>query len=233
MSDLADTIKSRGFWRVTVRPSRFDPNHIDDYNRLFAVVRDSAVELRGWDCPHIDTQNPPRRENAWVGQETGWEHYRELWRLYRSGQFLFLGGYEEDWRDHSGLWPHPPKWESGRLLWIQDAIFSLTEFSKFAGRLAATEAAGPRMVFEIAFENLEGRVLRNDQRNVDPHVFAKRAQVNEWLWKRELTRAELAGATRELAATAAADLFARFGFEVAVEEVREAQHKLFALKGGS
>ena len=89
------------------------------------------------------------------------------------------------------------------------------------------------MVFEIAFGNLEGRVLRNDQRNVDPHVFAKRAQVNEWLWKRELTRAELAGATRELAATAAADLFARFGFEVAVEEVREAQHKLFALKGGS
>ena len=103
MSELADTIKSRGFWRVTVRPSRFDPNHIDDYNRLFAVVRDSAVELRGWDCPHIDTQNPPRRENAWVGQETGWEHYRELWRLYRSGQFLFLGGYEEDWRDHSGF----------------------------------------------------------------------------------------------------------------------------------
>ena len=129
MSELADTIKSRGFWRVTVRPSRFDPNHIDDYNRLFAVVRDSAVELRGWDCPHIDTQNPPRRENVWVGQETGWEHYRELWRLYRSGQFLFLGGYEEDWRDHSGLWPHPPKWEFGRLLWIQDAIFSLTEFS--------------------------------------------------------------------------------------------------------
>ena len=58
---VLDKIRTRGYWRVLIRPTQFDENHIADYSDLFPIVEKNSVQLRGWDYPHIDHRSQPLR----------------------------------------------------------------------------------------------------------------------------------------------------------------------------
>src|SRR3989337_3033873 len=102
---LLEKIKSRGYWRVVIRPGRFVEKRIRDITVLYPIIQKTTVELRGWDFPHVDPHINPHIDVDWVGQESEWEEFLEIWRFYRSGQFVDLAGIPEDWRDQSKLWP--------------------------------------------------------------------------------------------------------------------------------
>lgn len=44
---ILDKIRTRGYWRVVIRPTSFDEDHIPDYADLFRIVEKNSVRLRG------------------------------------------------------------------------------------------------------------------------------------------------------------------------------------------
>ena len=128
-------IRTRGYWRVVVRPTPFEKTHIADYGQLFPIVQRNSVRLRGWDYPHIDS-GVAETGSDWVGQECDWQHEIEVWRLYQSGQFVHYFALAGEWRDQSDFWPAETGWNWGKQLYYVDTIYSFLEVFEFATRLA-------------------------------------------------------------------------------------------------
>lgn len=223
---LAEKIRSRGYWRVVIRPQDFRRDRVENIARLFPLVRDASVQLRGWDFPHIDLKRPPRIDREWVGQEYDWEHYVEGWRMCRSGQFLFLGGIPEDWRDQSSLWPPDGSWRPVTRLPAVDALYSYTEVFEFAARLALTEAGSDWMRVEITVSGLRGRSLAADPQSDFSSLPAAEATVDELPLVYDVSREDLVARPREFAAGASAELFRRFNVDPPQDLLRGMQEDL-------
>jgi hypothetical protein len=224
MSTLAK-IRTRGYWRVVVRPAFFDAKHVADYSSLFPIVERNSVRLRGWDYPHIDPRRRPEMGTDWVGQDCDWQDEIEVWRLYQSGQFVHYFALAGDWRDRSDLWPTEPGWIWGKHIYYVDTIYSFLEIFEFAARLAQTPAGAPRIHVEIDLNHLKGRRLATEDVNVMLHG-DYRTEMPNWKHQRVEAQTELIARPRELAASTARELFARFGLDVSLETISRIQERV-------
>jgi hypothetical protein len=72
------------------------------------------------------------------------------------------------------------------------------------------------MRLEIRLESLEGRqLIETDIRVPISGIYT--AQIPTWIFVRDCSQIDLISSPRELAAQAARDLFAQFGFDVSLE----------------
>jgi hypothetical protein len=224
-SPLLERIKQRGYWRVVIRPSRFERQRIPDRTMLYPLLRERVVRLRGWDFPQLEANPDYRRGQDWIDQESEWNYYLEYWRFYQSGQFIDFAGVKEDWRDHSELSPLPSNWQPGQLLPITDTVYHFTEIFEFAARLALTDiyAVDDRVHLEVSLHGLKGRQLYAD----DPKralLFGLRpASVEEFAQTFEPSRIELIANTHELALQAASQLFDLFHWQPAPGVLQDIQ----------
>src|ERR1043166_6582061 len=95
--EVEKKIRSRGYWRVVIRPSSFIAERAR-LRDLEQIARDTVVQLRGWDYPHFP-RDGVTRGNDFIEAltDSGWIQHIELWRLYQSGQFVHLFAMREDW----------------------------------------------------------------------------------------------------------------------------------------
>jgi len=156
---VLDKIRTRGYWRVAISPTKFDKTHISKDTDLFAIIEKRSVRLRGWDYPHIDYQAQPLKGADWVGQEYDRQDEIEVWRLYTSGQFVHFFALAGEWRDHSAVWPPEPGWEPGRNMYYVQTVYSFVEILEFASRLALSPAGAAFMRVRIEIHGLQGRHL--------------------------------------------------------------------------
>lgn len=98
MSETLEKIRSRGYWRVKIRPDSFDAERVSSADELEAILHKTSVGFRGWNFPHLGKRQPIYDQNR-VGQETDWGYYLESWQFYRSGQFVYQAGMKEDWHN--------------------------------------------------------------------------------------------------------------------------------------
>jgi hypothetical protein len=218
-------IRTRGYWRVVIRPTSFDAKHIPDYADLFPIVEKNSVRLRGWDYPHVDSGRPPDRGADWVGQECDWQHFIEVWRLYQSGQFVHYFALAGEWRDHSESWSADRGWSPGRHIYFANTIYSLMEIFEFAARPSQSPAGSSLMHVEIDLRNLKGRHLIEDLPVVTLHR-DYRTEMPEWKYPWDGPQTELIARPRELAAGAAQELFERFGLNNSLETVKKIQERI-------
>jgi hypothetical protein len=222
---VLDKIRTRGYWRVVIRPAIFEEKHIPNYSDLFQIVERNSVRLRGWDYPHIDYQREPLRESDWVGQEYDCQDEIEVWRLHLSGQFVHFFALAGEWRDHSTAWPQEPGWQTGRYLYYVQNIYSLLEIFEFAARLALSPAGATSMRVDIDLEGLKGRqIVEPDVRFRFSQTYA--TQMPRWHYPWEGAQTELIARPRELAAEAARELFTRFGLDVSLETLVRLQGEI-------
>lgn len=217
MSELTDLIKERGHWQVVIRPERHVGRRVDEIQVLFPLVESAAVEIRGWDFPHIDRTSQPHIDVDWVGQESAWQHHLEAWRLYMSGQFLDLAGFPSDWRDRSTVWPGGDDWEPGRHLVVGEAVYKLTEIAEFAARLALTEVGDTPMRVSVCPTGLMGRELIILDPLKVPLMHSYTAHIERLPMTRIIDSEELVGHAAEIAISMARELFARFGWNPSEE----------------
>lgn len=220
---LAEKIRSRGHWQVVIRPLQFLEKRIPEIHALFPIVEKASVHLRGWDFPHVDPHTQPHIDVDWVGQESEWQHHLEIWRLYQSGQFLDISGMHYDWRNQSEWFPASKGWKPNEILGVVDAVYRFTEIFEFAARLALTEAGDEQMHIEVIVGSLKGRRLWVDDRGRTPFFAEYRASLDEFPYRAQIPRSELAANPRDLALKAARELFWRFGWEAPIEILRELQ----------
>lgn len=227
-NQLLDRIKSRCYWQTTIRPERFMSNRIEDYSRLFPIVRESSVSLRGWDFPHVDGRREARRRGEdWVGEELEWGEHLELWRLYQSGQFVSVLGLWYDWRGRSSENPEGRGPTDFLPLW--DTIYRFTKIYEFAARLALTEVGDSAMRVQVKIGNVQGRVLYQEDPQRSP-LHRYEIQMPSFSYpppdSKPIIREALIANPQEFAAMALRELFGRFDFAVKLEGIRVWQEEL-------
>ena len=227
MSELLEKIRSRGHWRVVIRPGTFVEKRVSNISALYHILQKTSVQLRGWDFPHLDTRLQTHIDDDWIGQEPVWEEYLESWRFYQSGQFVDFMGMEEDWGDQSTLSPPEKGWKPGSYLSVESGVFSFTEIFEFAARLAMTDAGDEQMHLEIDLRGLKGRGLKFEVRRAgSSYRRILKADTEEIPYKVDLPRIQLVTEPSELALKPAVELFQRFGWDPGLDVLRDIQGEL-------
>lgn len=224
MTSLLEKIKSKGYWRVAIRPHTFKKTRITELKSLYPLLEKTSVQFRGWDFPHLDPNNRPLIGLDWVGQECDYGDILEVWRFYQSGQFIHISNVRYDWLDLS-KWMRD--WKPGTaVLGIGETVFRFTEIFEFGSRLALTDAGDDQMHFEITVSGLRNRALWVDSHNRMPVRQSYTATIEAFPYEIDLPRTELIAAPRELALKPATELFQRFGWETTLEQLRSQQAEL-------
>ena len=221
-----EKVRLRGHWRVVVRPTTFDEFRVENILNLPKILESCAVQLRGWDFPHIDHQTAPAIGTDSVSQNIDWEMYVEYWRFYQSGQFLHLDGFKEDWLDQREVLGGRDPWPIGERLAVMGTVFRFTEIFEFAARLSLSEAGDDATHIEISLNGLKDRLLWIDESRRAGFDSPRAATEDQYLFQREYSEAELAADTRNLALDPAMELFRRFRWDASLETLRSMQEEL-------
>lgn len=239
MSELLDRIRGRGYWHVVIRPAQYDANRIPNILSLFPLIEQNRVRMTGWDYPHVDSRQGPEIQTNWSGQETQWQHYLSIWRLYQSGQFVHIFGIGDDWRDISEVWPlsmglptrpspspPPDGWDNYTFLGTASTVFQYTEILEFAARLALTQAGDDPMYIGITLHGLRNRVLYVDDPRKLRFNSLRKATISEYPYSLEIGRAELTTRAKEIALEASQNLFRYFQWDVSIDLLRGIQQEI-------
>ncbi|MFO7676086.1 MAG: hypothetical protein R6X12_07225 [bacterium] len=228
--EVLPIIKSRGHWRVNFRPLSAS-HRLDSSEACREVVERNVLELRGTDYPHY-----PRKQDTDAELELGktfcegrsdWVPFKELWRMYQSGQFIHYVALWEDWHaTQQNLFGFKP----GDHLSIEGAVYRLTEVFEFAARLARDRSGVYTDGLSIAV-SLHGTAhrslwLRDQQRMPLTGAYqSQQSQVN--LGVRNYTPAELLTSSPRESFAATVHLFKAFGWtDPNLEMIREYQDRL-------
>ena len=233
MSELLDKIRSRGHWRVVVRPATFDEKRVTELSALLPILEKTFVQFKGWSFPHLEGSSNIDKGTDWVGQEIDWEPIVEIWRFYQTGQFVHYSGMMTDWNKHSSTFAGlPSQWLSEKtgdrkvLLDLKEVMLRFAEIFEFASRLSSTKAGDYQMHLEIELLGIEDylfRVSPNDQ--VD--FFREMANPTSRIpFTVDVPAFDLMCNTKELALKPAAELFQRFGWNPGIAVLRDIQYEL-------
>ena len=225
MSDILEKIRKRGSWTVRVRPVDFYKDRISRHRDLVEAVRTCSVELRGWGFPHFDQKTSPIRTPDYVEQELDWQHHIELWRAYKSGQFVSIAALWVDWRDQSEFWPATTEWVPGDVLSVEDTVFRMVEIFEFAARWARVAEMGNELIIECTVRGLKDRALELGP-NRGGFIDRLAASIERWEWKRQYPMAVLFSAPRELAIEPTINIFELFGWDASGDSIRDLQSEL-------
>jgi hypothetical protein len=131
VEERMEKIKSTGYWRVNIRPIKFEKSRIKSTSRCLELVESCEVHLRGWNYPAVSEKETGSRED-WVQSGDNSGVIVELWRFYQSGQFIHYFSCLED-RDRT---TGEVKQNALKGLNILYMLYRVTEIFEFAVRLA-------------------------------------------------------------------------------------------------
>lgn len=211
MTQLHDQIKTRGYWRIIIRPVTFEDRRINTLAKCKELVRECSVQYRGWDYPHFDTNEGPTNGLDCVEQSCGWLSHLEIWRYWQSGQFAHVFGLWEDWLELRTIgtdWEVSP----GETLSVLSAVYLCTEVYEFAARLTMADALGAECKITIELHNTMNRRLSmfNPARDLSGEY---RTALSSIPYSCQITAAKLVADPRSPALEHAAWIMERFNWE--------------------
>jgi hypothetical protein len=212
---LLDKIRQYGHWRVNFQPVRELAQPLL-LGRCRELVQQSAVSMRGWDFPHINTRNDEEGgyENvgSYVENWTDWWGFFEFWRMYRSSQFLSYVALREDTRPDEHGNPTVPVLNTVRT------IYSVTEFLEFIHRLNSHGLYEDGALLTIELRNTAGRVLTAGPHRV-PFFQRYSTAADTIELRRRLHPRQLLSDYRSLAVELCIELFDGFGWNPAPTQI--------------
>ncbi len=223
MSELLNNIRSRGYWRVNIRPYSFVEKRIADHSELLHILQKTSVEMKGWNFPHIDAWRPPDEGSDWISQEISWDCIRELWRFYQSGQFIHYFGMPEDRSETVGLLPRI----DGKVsLDVKGIVLQFTEIFEFAASLTFTAAGEEGLRVNIKVDNIEDHLLILPGFGPGKASWIPEARKKYMHHQIDVSKIELVAEKRELALTSALLLFECFNWSPDIELLRDLQEQM-------
>jgi hypothetical protein len=222
---VLDKIRSRGYWRVVIRPGTFNKNHIPSSADLFPIISKNSVQLRGWDYPHVDHRQAPKSGPDWVSQDCDLNGKIETWRFYQSGMFLHYFAMFDEWRDQE-VDIYPGGWNQGKDFYFLPPIYSLRQIFEFGARLALSPGGADPMRVEVDIHTLQGRTLVSAEEILLKREDGYQAKLSNWNYAWKGSQTDLIARPRPLAAEAARDLFARFGLDISLEILTQIQDRI-------
>ncbi len=170
MGDMKSTlrvIKSHGYWVIHFKPTKNYEVENKNYTNLQQLVRNSAVQLRGWDVPHVPTSSAEHQDmyNIDDGIEAWCDFgiHKEVWRLFFDGEFIAYIALNEDWyQDDSWLNNQLPfkSIQPDKILNpIGSVMYAVTEWFEFIKRLIEAEHIKGDVKVHIELRNVLDRKL--------------------------------------------------------------------------
>lgn len=233
MAEILTLMRKKPYFSVRVTPTlSLQSVALSEAKR---AVRENAVLLRGWDFPHFDA-NVVYSDTSFAFSFVNWAQHVELWRIYQSRQFVYLGASWDTAMDHQERLrkelahmtaPHESVRETvpGLLSYI-GIIYSVTEFYIFASRLANELGYRDNVRLEVALHNIEDWALASGDPGVSWHwlyqAHVKTIRIPPPDPKELLTEADAATAARK----GLGELFARFNWDDSAGAIDAWQRKL-------
>lgn len=227
MSDrVLEKVISRGYWKVVFRPNEYIAER-QDIQSLSPLLRESAVDFRGWSFPQWGRDAPETYAN-YIAQSIDFRMFKEYWRYYQSGQFIHYAGLVEDWdEDRRTLFnPHEEILPPNKFISVLHLLFRMTEVYEFAARLATKDVLSDSFEISIGLNNLANRQLTF----LDPFRSLRDDRIcrsNQLMHARNLSKAEILASAKDLAMEETAWFLRRMGWDsVDTHILRADQEKL-------
>ena len=162
---LLKKIKSRGYWKVIIRPTKYKKDLIPSLETCKKIMEDSKVSLRGWDYPHIDHRDLIKNASQdSVYSYCDWDEGGkfEYWRFYKTGQFIHYFEMREYWElsdEKKNELQSELRTDSKYFLSILSTLYLFTEIFEFSSRLASKieNIDGVEIIIEL--HGVNGRTL--------------------------------------------------------------------------
>jgi len=178
-SSVLKKIKTRGYCKVELYPYS-KQEVVPSLPECKELVKNASVSFRGWDCPHIPTQNDERqalystdgRAEAFID----WQMHKEVWRYYQNGQFIFVFAQSLDWgEDFQSIFGGNNPFEGlkpGEKLGVIETVYKITEIFLFLADLAEKANYKTKLNIRISFYGMKNRVLHVDENRRAPLFYA-------------------------------------------------------------
>lgn len=229
---LLNEIKSRGFWRINIRPLG-KPQEIE-LGKLKELVRNAHVELRGWYYPFFGEGQSDNSSislhNNYLEGRVNWSEYKEIWRIYRSGQFIHYDALHEDWygKGRIGNVDNEP----GKYLnFVGSVIFYITEIMEFVVRLNRLKLYPDGVKISIELHNTAGRQLKSFEgfRHLS---FPRITQEATVMFEKKYLPDELVASPADLALEPIRHVFSVFNFaDISEDVLKNDQKTLYGYNG--
>lgn len=163
---VLDKLKTRGYWRIELRPTKFQKEQFT-LKECKGLIEQNQVRLRGWYFPHMSINHGDffNAEDHVVGF-VNWSEHCEIFKMYRSGQFVYYLNFWEDWINYSP-YGFNVQFENGKtrpnVKEVIMTLYTVTEIFLFASRLASSQFGDKTMHLSIELKNCENRGLILDQ----------------------------------------------------------------------
>lgn len=233
MSDFnttLNTIKSRGYYTLEFRPTKFKQDLISDLKLIRSYVDSAQISLRGWSFPVIPPHNKEFAEiynakdcvEAWVATD----HYVEVWRLYSSGLFIDFNAFKDDWYSESGFAKGTrfEKIEPNKWLDAIGVMYELTEFMLFFSNIAQ-EINSDSFYIKIILNNVKNRTLTTFDPSRGPLFDKYVSRVNSITWKKELGKELLISSSIDLAKDVIKKVYEQFNWGTYSEKLIDNEQK--------
>lgn len=158
MEKILEKIKSSAYWRVNIRPMKFEKFKIGSFIEVRDIIKSCIVELRYWDYPHHDEREIFNGDD-WIQLSCDYKQFIEYWRFYQSVQFLHLFALREDHnpkaREFGQRVIFRPSIEPKGYVSILSTLFSITEIYEFTIRLAQKDIFDSNIYISIGLFGVE------------------------------------------------------------------------------
>jgi hypothetical protein len=174
VDEILTLLRRQPYFSVRITPGRALEAGL---SQVKCAVAECAISLRGWDFPHFESRavyNAPSFAFSYVN----WERHVEYWRMYQSGQFVFLGAsWDTGASFQDVLMKEVPlmiardsdKESVVGVLSFIGMIYSVTEFYLFASRLSTRLGYAGDARLDIALHNIEGWALGSGDPRISWH----------------------------------------------------------------
>jgi hypothetical protein len=218
---ILEKIKSRGHWRILVRPSRFIKERLETLQACEALIQKCQVAYRGWYFPHA---REIVRRLDYIEESVSFRGINETWRLYQSANFIFYRGLTEDWVAVERK--SEPSFKPGEALSILSALYQVSEAFEFAARMAQAGVLDEETSLTIDLIGTTGRrlVFWGEPRLLFREYVCREPELP---YTYGLCTRELIGSSRETALKHFLWLMERFGFDASPDVFRADQEKFF------
>lgn len=172
ISKLTKKIKSRGHWVIILEPLKELDRNVKNLapRDKYQILKDTSVKYRGWPVPYfpnIGEQDPDQdflKMSEDISAGIDWEHYKQSFTLFESGQFVLISGANEDWVDESeALQMSDLKFaKPHEILSFVSTTYYLTEIFVFISKLISSNLYKDINNFNFRFylKNTDKRKLR-------------------------------------------------------------------------
>lgn len=229
--ELIDKIKSKGYWRIEIRPTKFEKLRVPTLGETQKLVKSCIVSLRGWDYPHWNQDTVQNMED-WVESWVDWEYFMEYWRFYQSAKFIHLFALHEDYMNMEEVLPrtYPPRPVHAGYLGFDSTVLQMTEIFEFAARLANNGILGPKAFISVGMHNVRDyQLIALDQTRLHFGLFSNYIHASEQpiVIETEIPEQELVTKPDEYALDYMINIFERFQWNNPPRQVfSEVQKKL-------